>query len=106
MSSSQYHWMTAASSREVGVSALYSSSFGGSTPFHERSKRPYSDGGSASQERSIRGPAWGGIASSAKSLFSMMCPAALSAMAASSLVALSRSSTSFAVNSLNADSFQ
>src|SRR5437763_10757873 len=56
-SCNQYHWITAASSSDVGVSALYSSSFGGSTPLYARSKRPYSDGGSASHELSISGTA-------------------------------------------------
>src|ERR1035441_5252124 len=56
-SCSQYHWMTAASSSPVGVSALYSSNLGGFTPSKARSKRPYSAGGSASNELSIRGTA-------------------------------------------------
>ena len=38
--SSQYHCTTAASSSAVGVSALYSSSFGGLRPSNARSKRP------------------------------------------------------------------
>ena len=47
MSFIQCHWMTAASSKEVGVSALYSRSLGGFTPSKARSKRPASAGSRA-----------------------------------------------------------
>ena len=38
--SSQSHWMTDASSSDVGVSALYSSITGGDLPSYARSNRP------------------------------------------------------------------
>ena len=50
VSVSQSHWMTPASNRAVGVSALYSSSFGASVPLNARSNRPYTNGSSASHE--------------------------------------------------------
>jgi hypothetical protein len=39
-SSSQYHWAIAASTSEVGVSALYSSSFGAPPGSQAKSNRP------------------------------------------------------------------
>ena len=40
VSCNQNHWATDASSNAVGVSALYSSSFGGVIPSQARSNRP------------------------------------------------------------------
>ena len=48
---SQSHWATEASSRPVGVSALYSSIFGGPTPSNARSNRLYTDGSRDSHDR-------------------------------------------------------
>src|SRR3954465_13313635 len=53
--SSQVHWNTAASKIEVGVSALYSSSFAGPRPSKLRSMRPYRDGSSRCQLSEISG---------------------------------------------------
>src|SRR5664280_3747418 len=93
VSCSQYHCATAASTSEVGVSALYSRSFGGPAPSYARSNRPYKEGGSASQEASMSGTASAGIDIWEYSLLSMTCWAAASVMASSSFVAASSAST-------------
>jgi hypothetical protein len=57
--------MTDTSSRDVGVSALYSSIFGGDLPSYARSKRPYTLGGSSFQLFVTSGMACSGILNSA-----------------------------------------
>ena len=52
--SSQRHCATDASSSAVGVSALYSRSFGGPLPSYAKSNRPKSDSSFARHERATR----------------------------------------------------
>ena len=96
--SSQRHCATDASSSAVGVSALYSRSFGGPLPSYAKSNRPKSDSSFDRHDRATRSCHALGIASASKRLRVTMCSAASRQRACSSAAAASSASISSHVN--------
>jgi hypothetical protein len=84
----------AASTSAVGVSALYSSSFGGHVPSYQRSDRPYTVGGRSRGDRATPSAAQGGMPKSAKRLRATTCSASATDIWCNSSVASSSRSTS------------
>ena len=92
--SSQYHWQMAASTSAGGVSARYSSSFGGDRPSYQRSRQPYRLGAPLASDRRTAGAAQSGMPNSAHRALVTTCRAAATHSPCSSSVAASSARTS------------